>query len=484
MKRRDNNLEMTYKPRIALNGEQGVALLMVIMIMVILLAAVGAGAIFSSLNQKTATNLKTGNMALQVADAGIQHGVAIIPELGDFDTLLAGSVSGFPLVSGKATLTGSLSGYSYSVVAENDTATGETSTNDINGIVTLTSTATGANNTTRKVRSYIGITVDPHDWTMITNGTLDIALSGNIELMGTCGGVHSNGSMTISGNPAVQMTDGLTSSGSMVISGTPCIGSATCGTDSPDPAYVYDTVGEKTDYANSHDNQDARPVAAINLADFAPLVAGLGSAGYIMHNDGTITQGGSCTNGLCAGGTSVSSLSGWSWNGTQWNVSGSSAADGVFYAESPVVVSGSPGSVSTPWQATVIARDSISWSGNPVVKPYPTTEPQLQNIMVATGNDLTIGGNMGMSGQPGAILVHQQINFSGNPTIYGYTLVGNGEPTWAGDPFSTSTSGYNLSSVSSVSGNPTFYYDCGTPTCRHPSCGMAKASVLAWQEIM
>lgn len=158
-----NYLEVTDKPQTALKTERGVALLVVIMVMVILLAATGAGVLFSGLDHKSATNLKTGNMALQIADAGIQHGLAIIPNGLEFDNLLTGSVSGFTCAgtcngaSIKPTLSGSLSGYSYSVVAENDTSLlGETATDDENRIVTLTSTATGPDNSVRKVKAYVG----------------------------------------------------------------------------------------------------------------------------------------------------------------------------------------------------------------------------------------------------------------------------------------------------------------------------------------
>ena len=55
------------------------------------------------------------------------------------------------------TLTGSINGYSYTAVVENDTTVvNETATNDINTTVILTSTATGPNGSNRKVRAYIG----------------------------------------------------------------------------------------------------------------------------------------------------------------------------------------------------------------------------------------------------------------------------------------------------------------------------------------
>lgn len=139
-----------------LKNNQGIALVMLIMLMVILLSATGAGLLFSGLNLKVASNLKAGSAALHVADAGIQHALAIIPVGTEFDTLLAGSVSGFPLVSGKPTLTGSLSGYTYTVVAENDPSDSGGSTDDSNRIVVFTSTATEPNGSKRTIKAYVG----------------------------------------------------------------------------------------------------------------------------------------------------------------------------------------------------------------------------------------------------------------------------------------------------------------------------------------
>src|SRR5439155_3579947 len=130
----------------------------------------GAGLLFSSLNLKASANLRGGTAALQAADAGIQHALAAIPAGGDFDSLLTGGVAAFlPCedpdgtigtcngTTYKPTLTGSINGYSYTVVVENDTTVGgETATNDINKIVILTSTATSPSGSNRKVKAYIG----------------------------------------------------------------------------------------------------------------------------------------------------------------------------------------------------------------------------------------------------------------------------------------------------------------------------------------
>ena len=161
--------------KMRLQNNQGIAMVVVIMMMVILLSITGAALLFSGLNLKTASNLKTGSGAIYIADVGIQHALAVIPSGSEFDSFLAGTVLGTFLcknqsgttgtcdgVDFKPTLSGSLSGYTYTVVADNDTAVlGETATNDTNKIITLTSTATGPNSSTRKIKTYIGRSSNP-----------------------------------------------------------------------------------------------------------------------------------------------------------------------------------------------------------------------------------------------------------------------------------------------------------------------------------
>lgn len=145
-----------------LGNNQGMALVVVLMAMALILSTTGAGLFFSGLNVKTSSNIKMGRGAMYSADAGIQHALATIQPGTDFNALLSGSISGFPLANGKATLTGSLSGFTYSVVVENDTSVaGETATVDNNRIVIITSTATDTNGSLSRVRGYVGRSGSP-----------------------------------------------------------------------------------------------------------------------------------------------------------------------------------------------------------------------------------------------------------------------------------------------------------------------------------
>lgn len=64
---------------------------MALMVMVLLLFMIGAGLLFSGVNLKTASHLKTGSTALHVADAGIQH--ALVTEITNVTTTDGGLAS-------------------------------------------------------------------------------------------------------------------------------------------------------------------------------------------------------------------------------------------------------------------------------------------------------------------------------------------------------------------------------------------------------
>ena len=445
---------------IRLNEEKGLVLVAVLWIMALLLAVAGGAQLMGQRDLMMSSNLRTGTEAFYNAEAGLN---SAMQELGDGD-----GTKDFDTISlpNSIALT-SFGNGDYQVDLTLASASPRT--------IDATSTGTGPNGSTKVVlaRFAQSTSTNPATSSVTTGGSLMI--SGDIDLKGTCGAAHSNGNLTISGNPSMEKADGGTASGTVDISGNPCIGDPGCFDPGPGPGdpYDIDTNEEKDAYEAAHDNMPTQDVPTVNPADFAQHVADLGSAGkgYILNDDGTVTVGGTCgTTGLCTGGTEVAIPDGWEWDNTSWKVQGNSAADGVVYAETPVIISGSPGSNSVPWESTIIARDSVEWGGNPIVKPYPTTDLNLQDISVVTGNDLKIAGNIGMSGpgNAGSVMVHNQIGFSGNPTIYGYVYAGDGLPTWAGDPFPTSTSGTNHYNDQNISGNPTIVYDCNSVACNNP----------------
>ncbi len=358
--------------------------------------------------------------------------------------------------------------------------------------IRVVSAATASGNSVSEVEAWFRKDPGRPPKAIATSG--DLKISGSPKLIGACGGAHSNDDMQVSGNPAVQMADGLTAANlnvaggiipeGMNIPGSPCIGSAACASSSQGlSTNNLDSFPKRTAYESSHNSAVPYDIPRINPAEYAPYVASLGEngKGYVLHDDGTVTAGPgiSCDpSGFCAGGILVSLPTGWSFSQGTWSVGGVTAADGVFYSEAKVDISGNVGSVSLPWQATVVARDSIRISGDAYMRPYPTTSLPLQNQLLITGNDLEITGNMTASYTPGAILVHQQMKITKNPQIAGFVIAGDGQPAWAGDPFTDSSAGVALNEIS---GNPTVDYSCQFG-CLGPGCPWPLVAVVGWKQ--
>jgi len=122
-------------------------MVVVILMMVILLSITGASLLLSGLNLKTASNLRTGGGAIHVADAGIQHALAIIPQGTNFTYA---PNTNTPVLTDVA-FPNANSGYKYTVTATNNPSSSSSSSSAI-----LTSTGNGPNSSKRVIKAYIG----------------------------------------------------------------------------------------------------------------------------------------------------------------------------------------------------------------------------------------------------------------------------------------------------------------------------------------
>lgn len=403
-----------FRPILA--NEQGIVLVLSLLILALLFGA-GVGAIVSvQTDLRSSGNFERGTRAFYIAEAGINHARHELQDgdgTNDFDFIFATEDGAqVQIVSNN-----NFSGGTYTV-----TKTGSAS--DPSRIKVL-SVGTLPGNTRSQIEAWFRKDTGRPPKAVETNDKLEI--DGDPKMLGTCGGAHTNNKMEVDGDPAVQMVSGLSSSDKMDLDGTPCIGSMLC-LISPLPVqFTLDTSAKRDAYEAANQDRPIYPVPEIKPADYAPKVAALGEAGkgYILHNSGIVTVGGSCAaDGLCTGGTSVDVPAGWSFSGGKWNVSGISADNGVFYSETTVEISGSPGTDMSPWQATIISRHQIEVSGSPRVKPFPTTSEELKNHLFVTGEHLKIdeASNMKADYASGAILVSGKVEIKGNPTISGFVI--------------------------------------------------------------
>lgn len=405
----------TFKHPLA--NQRGIVLVISLMVLALLLGA-GVGAIVSvQTDLRSSGNFKRGTQAFYIAEAGINHARHELQDgdgTNDFDSIFV-AAEGTEILSSN-----NFSGGTYTV-----TKTGSAS--DPSRIKVL-SVGTLPNNTRSQIEAWFRRDAGRPPKAIETNDKLEI--DGKPKILGTCGGAHTNNKMDVDGSPAVQMVNGLSSSDKMDLDGTPCIGTILC-LSTPLPAqFTLDTSANRDAYEAANQSRPTYTIPEIKPADYAPKVAGLGLTGfgYILRNDGTVTTGPrvTCdTNGLCAGGAPVLVPPvGWSHSGGTWQVSGTTAANGVFYSETTVAISGSPGTDIVPWQATIISRHHIEVSGSPRIKPYPTTSEDLKNHLFVTGEHLKIdeGSNMKADYTGGAILVRGKVEIKGNPIINGFII--------------------------------------------------------------
>lgn len=135
-----------------LRGSEGLTLFMVLFVMAFFLLFVTGGLFFSQLNLKAASNLKLATQAVEVADAGLHHGLAVLPWVWDFDSQLNCGTPPCTLIS--QTSFAPMTGFTYTVTTKNN-PTESVATDDTDSIVLVTSQADGPSSTKKIVEAYV-----------------------------------------------------------------------------------------------------------------------------------------------------------------------------------------------------------------------------------------------------------------------------------------------------------------------------------------
>jgi len=137
-----------------LRSSEGLTLFMVIFVMAFFLLFVTGALFLAQVDLKKTSNLKLAVQAVEVADAGLQHALALVPWVLNFNDQLNCGAPPCSLVSNS--FFGS--GFSYTVTVQNDLTdinNGGSATNDTNNTVLVTSVASGPNGSKKVVEAYI-----------------------------------------------------------------------------------------------------------------------------------------------------------------------------------------------------------------------------------------------------------------------------------------------------------------------------------------
>lgn len=267
---------------------------------------------------------------------------------------------------------------------------------------------------------------------VLTEG--DLVINGNPTISGDRGSIHSNTNLSLSGNPNI--ANNATATGTYSASGNPTIGGVYGG------------------------GRPRMRMPTINLALFRPL------ADYELRSDGWVYAGQSGAAGVPGtplANTATGPYRGWrrdSSSPVSWSLSGNTGYDGTYYIEGDAKISGNPGSVATPWRASVFATGSIEISGTPVMTA------ETDGFGLIAGGDLKINGNPQQS-YNGALLAREQIAISGNPNVIGYIIATN-----------AASSSTVVTGASTISGNVNITYNGGGPGIP------GGITVDLWQELL
>jgi len=406
------------------SSEGGFALIGVLLLLFLLAGMVATLTVSGQTEIRISQNYEAQAKARLAADAGLNHATAVVvaklstwhddgyaspsaaitamlkgpdgltgttatnADNGSLENLGADATQRIPRVPTRRTLTPD-EWYEAKVFDEDDPARGVTLSasdntrinedslpySDNNKRLVVRAVGYGPSNVQVMLEAVVGFGID--DSAIIVNGDLNIA--GNVQVSGAAGGIHGNGNVNIWGSPDV--SGDATATGTFDMSGHPTVGGMTGG--------GYPAVAVPDIHASDH----------------------LAEADYILTSTGTMTNPGGtvlCTGSGCAG-------RGWSFDSGKWKITGNTVQAGTYYAQTDVTISGSPGPVSL----SIISEGSINISGN---AKMIADDPGL--LLLANG-DVSISGNLTQTGAQAQVLVREQIEITGNPTMVGQIIVQN-----------------------------------------------------------
>jgi hypothetical protein len=315
--------------------------------------------------------------------------------------------------------------YSTALTADQLLAMGEDGSayTDANSRLILRATGFGPKNTQVTIARVLeSLSFTSEGETILTNAALlvdgGLTISGNPSFLGTHGSVHANGDLDINGSSTYVEQDATASGTFTANEGWEAGGTQGGGTP---------TV----------------TVPDINAADYFYL------ADFVLAADGTLQDAATGTVLCTANDNNAGGCNGYGWrfaSGT-WRVANNenSMTSGTYYAYTDVRIEGSPGSSKTPAAVSIISEGNIEVSGTPYFTPENPN-----HIQFVTNKDLKLSGNVDAdpaSAVEGQSLVREQLMISGNPELRGQIIVQDVESI------------SDLVTTNTVSGNPVVTYN-------------------------
>ncbi len=417
--------------------ERGVALVAVLLLLMLMSALAAALAVSGRTDTLVVRNHQTAAQARASAEAGLNHGVQValayirslppqdVPNQLDVLLTTPGLLAPGLTLGASVSIDGASdrdARYEVFILDDDDPSVAGDDPDidedgdpfiDVNMTLVVRAVGYASNNATVTLEAVIG----PVKWpAILTNG--DLTISGNPDISGDEGSVHANGDLTIAGS--------VTVSGYATASG------------------AYDATKSKPKIdGKSGGGNPVIVVPPISAADYRT------TADFILESDGSITnQGGTL---LCAAGDK-GCHGGYGWTfkgGNGWDLDGDSPTAGTYYVEGAASIKGNlaPHGDKAP-AVTILAEGSIDVAGPNGMDLQPAANAG--GIQFVTDRDLRISSNAHLvPSLGGKMLVHEQLEISGNPDVTGQIIVED------------APSEDNLATANRIAGNPDVEYDGG-----------------------
>lgn len=411
-------------------SERGVALVSVLLALT-LLGIVGAAVLtMGSVEFQTSVNHRSATRALMLADAGVDHGLALLRgplSTRDYTELLRGSdgapntaddgiLSGFGLAASDALPdTGVVLGdgrYFFQIENDPEDPSGDPYTdNDYR----LLAKCRGETRDGGLAEVEV-ILASPNFPAIATDG--DLLLTGNPEVEGPCAGVHANRVATADGIPTV---DGpVTAVDTVILTGT-----------------IYDSNGNVVQPQSGVPPVDVPNLHAMDYCGDADWALRDGWVIDIAANDSAAAGGGP-------------QAAGWSYDPSSntYTLNGNKAQPGTVCAAGNIHVGGNTGAEGAPLQISILSTGSVEVAGNPKI----TADHPDGFLIIAEGDVKVSGIASGVTpNYSGLLYAGSQCQVNGTPEVDGYILC-NDDPDPAGS--------LNLTDENIVNGDARIVYDC------------------------